>query len=368
MDLLRAKRALGLMSGSSLDGVNAAVISTDGVDVFEFGPILDVPFEDELREKLRWFHRHYKEAESEEREQLEKEFTEFHAAIVKDIINDYDEKVDIIGFAGHVIAHNPAEQFILQLGDGQLLANLCGVKTISRFRQADILSGGQGAPLSALYHQALGHDLPKPLAVIDIGGISSLTWIGENGEMLAFDVGPGNNAINDWVFKHSGQHMDYNGKLAATGTIHMPIVNQLMRHKYLAKFPPKAANKNTFNDKLEHLEGLSLEDGAAAATSFVAEAIAYSMALYLPQRPKMVVICGGGAKNPTLVRFLRQRLEDIEVKTAADMGWDAAAIEAQAFAYLAVRRENFMPATYPFTTGVREPCICGEVFEPQPGK
>lgn len=365
MDLLRAKRALGLISGSSLDGVNAAVISTDGVDVFEFGPVLDVPFDDELREKLRRFHRYYREAGETEKNLLETELTQFHAAIVREMIEDYGEKIDIIGFHGHTIAHNPSEHFISHLGSGQLLADLTGIKTVSRFRQADILAGGQGAPLSAVYHQALTHDLEKPVAVVDIGGISSLTWIGSNGEMMAFDAGPGNNAINDWVFRRGGQHMDYNGKLAATGNVQMPIISQLMRHKYLAKVPPKAADKNTFNDKLEHLEGLSLEDGAATATSFVAEAIAYSMALYLPEQPKTLVVCGGGAKNPTLLRFLRQRFEDTQVKTAAEMGWDASAVEAQAFAYLAVRRENFMPSTYPFTTGVSEPCICGEVFEPK---
>lgn len=365
MDLLRPLRALGMMSGSSLDGVNAAVITTDGVDIFDFGPVLDVPYEDELREKLRYCHRHYKEIAEAEKQSLSEEITRFHAAVAQDIINDYGENLDIIGFHGHNLAHEPDEHIICQLGDGQLLANLTGIRTVSRFRQADMLSGGQGAPISAVYHQALTCKLEKPVAIVDIGGISSLTWIGANGEMQSFDAGPGNNAINDWVFKHGGQHMDYNGKLAALGHIHTPIICQLMHHKFLAKNPPKAANKETFSDKLEHLEGLSLEDGAATATCFVAEAIAYSMALFLPEQPHTLIVCGGGAKNPTLLRFLRQRFEDTEVKTAEEFGWDSSAVEAQALAYLAVRRLNMMPATYPFTTGVATPCICGEVFNPQ---
>lgn len=365
MDTLHARRVLGLISGSSLDGINAAVISTDGIDVFDFGPILDIPYDDELREKLRYFHKNYKNATPEEKQILEAELTRVHAAVVNDIINSYDEKIDLIGFHGHTIAHNPAEHFIYHLGDAQSLANTTGIKTVSRFRQADILSGGQGAPLSAVYHQALSADIEKPVAFVDIGGLASITWIGSNGELTAFDAGPGNIAINDWVFKHAGQHMDYNGQLAAMGNVQMPIINQLMRHKFIAKHPPKAADKDTFKDKLEHLEGLSLEDGAATATSFVAEVIAYSMALYLPEQPKTLIVCGGGAKNPTLVRFIRQRYKNTEVKTASEMGWDASAIEAQAFAYLAVRRVNLMPATYPFTTGVSMPCICGEVFEPK---
>lgn len=365
MDLLRPQRALGLISGSSLDGVNAAVITTDGVDVFDFGPALDVPYEDDLRDKLRYLHRHYTELDDAEKNKLNQELTEFHALIVNDIVRDYAENIEVIGFNGHNVVHNPSEHLLYQLGDGQTLANLTGIKTVGRFRQADMFSGGQGAPISAVYHQALTHRLEKPVAVVDIGGISSITWIGANGEMLAFDAGPGNNAINDWVFKRCGQHMDYNGKLAALGQINSSVMKQLMRHKFLAKCPPKAADKGTFNDKLEHLEGLSPEDGAATATSFVAEAIAYSMALYLPEPPKTLIVCGGGAKNPTLLRFLRQRFENTEVKTAEEFGWNSSAIEAQAFAYLAVRRLHMMPATYPFTTGVAAPCICGEVFDPQ---
>lgn len=363
MDTLHSLRILGLMSGSSLDGINAAVISTDGVDIFDFGPILDVPYEDELREKLRWLHRNYKDASDMEKQAIEEELTKFHADVVKDIIENYDEKIDLIGFHGHTIFHNANDGTIYQIGNAKQLAELTGIKTVGHFRQADILSGGLGAPLAAVYHQALSSQIEKPTVFVDIGGIATLTWIGANGELMAFDTGPGNNAINDWVFKHAGQHMDYNGKLAAIGKVNEQVLKQLTHHKFLAKVPPRAADKNTFADKLEHLEGLSLEDGAATATAFVAEAIAYSSALYLPEQPKIMVVCGGGALNPTLLRFIRQRLPEIEVKSSLEYGWNPSAIEAQAFAYLAARRINLMPSSYPFTTGVYEPCICGEVFE-----
>lgn len=365
METLQTQKVLGLISGSSLDGVNAAVISADGVDVFDKGMILDVPYDDELREKLRWLHRNYTNATEQEKLSIEEEVTIFHANIVRDITENYNQNIDLIGFHGHTIFHNPNEHYIYHIGNGQMLADLTGIKTVSRFRQADILSGGLGAPLSGVYHQALVADMDKPVAIVDVGGISTLTWVGINGEMLSFDTGPGNNAINDWVFKHGGQHMDYNGKLAATGKINLSILKQLTHHKFIAKFPPKAADKDTFRDKLEHLEGLSLEDGAATATAFIAEAIAYSVAFYLPETPKSIIVCGGGAKNPTLVRYIRQQLPEIDVKTAEDLGWDSSAIEAQAFAYLAARRINFIPSSYPFTTGVQQPCICGEVFSPK---
>lgn len=365
MDLLRPQRVLGLAAASSLDSVCAAVIETDGIDVFGYGPVIEVPCEDTLRERLHYASRRRQEVMSADMAALEQDVTDFYAEVIGGLIKDYDEKPDVIGFQGHIIAYNPDDKTLCELGLGQRLADLTGIKTVGRFGRADILAGGQGAPLSAVYHQALAQTMEKPAAIADIGGIASVTWIGANGEVMAFDAGPGMIAVNDWVFKHGGQHMDYNGKLAALGETQMPVLKQLMRHKFLAKYPPKAAGTETFNDKLEHLEGLSLNDGAATATSFIAESVAYSMALYLPEQPKILVVCGSGAENPTLLRFLRQRFAATEVKTAAEMGWNTTAIEAQAFGFLAMRRINMMPSTYPFTTGVYEPCICGEVFEPK---
>ena len=233
------------------------------------------------------------------------------------------------------------------------------------FRPADVLAGGQGAPLVPVYHCALSGKFEKPIAILNIGGVANITWIGRNGELLAFDTGPGNAPVNDWVWKHSGQHMDYNGRLAISGTINGKVLASLMRHKYFAEYPPKSIDRNIFNEKLEHLEGLNLEDGAATATAFAAEAVAYSCAMYLPEQPKILIVCGGGANNPTMVRFLRQRLDGVEVQTAREVDWDCDGLEAQAFAFLATRRLYNLPATYPMTTGVVEPIICGEIFVPE---
>ena len=366
MDLIKKVRALGLMSGTSLDGVDIAAITTDGFDVYDFGPSRTVPYDEVMRENIRAVlgKKPDNETDAAQIRQVEEELTRFHAAAVKEFIADTDEKIDIIGFHGHTIHHEPQNRYTHQIGDGAALAGQTGIKVVCRFRNADVAAGGEGAPLVPVFHNALCANMEKPVGVLNIGGVSNITWIGSNGEMLAFDTGPGNAPINDWVLKHAGQHMDYNGKLAALGNINGKVLAALMRHKYFAQYPPKSIDRNIFRDKLEHLEGLSLEDGAATATAFTAEAVAYSCAIYLPEMPKQIIVCGGGARNPTLVRFIRQRLENVEVQTANDLGWNADELEAQAFAFMAVRRLYNLPISFPATTGVPEPMVGGEIFEP----
>ena len=354
------------MSSTSYEGVGLAEIVTDGVDIHDFGAAYITPFDEDLIDDLRSIdgRRATDSPDAANRiRQVEIKFTEFCAELVKTYLIDNPDHIDVIGFAGHTICHKPSEHYTHQIGDGKMLAELTGIRTVSGFRKADILNGGQGAPFSPIYYEALTAKCPRPLAVIDIGGTTDISWFGTNGEMTAFVSGPGNAVINDWVMKHGGMHIDYNGRLAILGKVNEQILSSLMHHKYLAKMPPKACDRNMFNDKLEHLEGLSLENGAATATAFVAESIAYSMALYLPEMPHEVFVCGGGAKNPTLMRFLRQRLPNITVKTTAEKGWNVDAIDAQAAAFWAVRRLNYLPLSFPFTTGVPVPCICGELFE-----
>jgi len=367
MEQIKKIHALGLMSGTSLDGVDVASITTDGIDVYDFGKAYTVPYNDRLRESIREILglKPDNEENTQRIGKVEEELTKFHADVVNEYTNNYQNDIDIIGFHGHTIHHEPHNHYTHQIGNGQLLANLCNKNVIGNFRKADILSGGQGAPLVPIYHCALSNSFNKPLAILNIGGVANITWIGRNGELLAFDTGPGNAPINDWILKHSGEHMDYNGKLAALGKIDGKVLASLMRHKYFAVYPPKSIDRNIFNEKLEHLEGLSLEDGAATATAFTAEAVAYSCAMYLPEQPETLIVCGGGANNPTMLRFLRQRMDQVNVITAKEAEWDSDALEAQAFAFLAVRRLYGLPATYPTTTGAPEPIICGEFFKPQ---
>jgi len=365
MNNIKTINALGISSSTSFEGVGVAMIKTDGVDVFGFGPVYVVPYDDDVREMIEKVHQ-LKPDSPENAVNIRKTeiaFTEFCAGLVKEFLADYQEKIDIIGFAGHTIAHDPCNHYTHQIGDGKMLAELTGIKTVSKFRRADIMAGGQGAPFTPIYYGALTAKMRKPMAVVDIGNTSDVVWFGQNGEMMAFVTGPGNPVIDNWVLKKGAMHMDYNGKLAITGKVNQQILDTLMRHKYLAKPPPKACDRSFFNEKMEHLNGLSLEDGAATATAYVAESIVYSMNSYLPEPPLDVIISGGGSKNPTLVRFIRQRLPGLDVKTAQEIGWSLGGIDAQAAAFWAVRRLYFLPISFPFTTGVPEPMIGGELFE-----
>lgn len=366
MNSIKTVNALGIMSSTSYEGVGLAQIVTDGIDIKGFGAAYITPFGEELLEQIRKIDGHRADESPEMANRIRETeivFTKFCAELVKGYLEDNAELVDIIGFAGHTICHKPAEHYTHQIGDGKMLAEITGVKTVSGFRNADILNGGQGAPFSPIYYEALTSKCQRPVAVVDIGGTTDVSWFGSNGEMLAFISGPGNAVINDWVMKHGGMNIDYNGRLAILGKIDEHILSSLMHHKYLAKVPPKACDRTMFNEKMEHLEGLSLEDGAATATAFVAESIVDAMSRFLPEQPTEVFVCGGGAKNPTLMRFLRQRLPGGTVKTTAEKGWNVDAIDAQAAAFWAVRRLNYLPLSYPFTTGVPVACICGEMFE-----
>lgn len=367
MNNIKNTTTLGIAGSTSLDGLGLALMETDGIDVYRQGPAFVIPYEEELLEQIRSVLG--KRADSPEHaaeiRRAETVFTEFAAAAVKDFVREEGVSPDILGFAGHTICHRPSEHYTHQIGDGRRLAELTGIKTAARFRSADILAGGQGAPFAPVYYEALTSKMRRPLAVIDVGGTSEVVWFGTSGEMKAFVSGPGNAVINDWVMKHGGMHIDYNGRLAITGRVDEKILAVLMHHKYIALNPPKACDRTVFAEKMEHLEGLSLEDGAATATAFVAESIAYSMALYLPEPPEEAIVCGGGAKNPTLMRFLRQRLPNMTVKTAVEAGWQPEAVDAQEAAFWAVRRLHWLPLSFPATTGAAEPVIGGEIFEPQ---
>ena len=366
MEAIKTLQALGLKSTNSLEGVAVSLVETDGVDVYKLSACEVFPYEEALSGKLRKILglKGQTEEEKAQIKEVELELTNFHIELVKEFQNYHKIDIDVIGFHGHTIYHNPAEKETIQVGDARALAAETNTKVVSKFAKADVFAGGQGAPLYPVYHQALCANMEKPLAIVNIGGNSSLTFLGSNGETMAFDTGPGNAIINDWTFKKAGQHMDYNGKYAITGKADEKVVNSLMRHKYFAKYPPKAIDRNIFKDKMENLEGLSLEDGAATATAFVAESIAYSISFYLPEQPREVILCGGGANNPSLKRFIRQRLNEIEVISGKEYGWDVSTIEAQAAAYLAVRRLYNMPSTFPSTTGALQPIVCGNLYEP----
>ena len=227
-------------------------------------------------------------------------------------------------------------------------------------RSADVAAGGQGAPLASLYHCALAHDLDKPLAVLNIGGVANVTWIGSNETVLAFDTGPGNGLIDDWVLQTIKRPMDEGGQLAREGQVNDEILTQLLTHPYFNQVPPKSLDRLDFS--LEPVAGLTPMDGAATLTAFTAEAVRNSLA-YFPEAPTRWLVCGGGRHNESLMNCLQKSL-GVAVEPVETVGWSGDALEAQVFGFLAARSLQKMPITLPTTTGVKQPMTGGVLHKP----
>jgi anhydro-N-acetylmuramic acid kinase len=350
--------ALGLMSGTSLDGIDVAMVETDGRDRVIAGPALTIPYLRDFRERLRSVLGGVGRIAP-----IEGELTRLHAGAVGDFLQRYPATaVDIIGFHGHTILHRPAERRTWQLGNGELLAQLVGLDVVGDFRAADVAAGGEGAPLAPLLHAALAVALPKPLAVLNIGGVANVTWIGARSEILAFDTGPGNALIDDWMRQRTGAAADIDGALARAGRASAPHIARFLASPFFDRPPPKSLDRDDFRPFVP--QGLSLEDGAATLTEMTAEGIAAAVR-YFPAPARQWLVCGGGRHNPALMAALSRRL-GAPVRLVEAVGWDGDALEAQAFAYLAVRSILGLPLSLPSTTGVTRPISGGRLFRAVP--
>ena len=367
--VFQAIRAIGLMSGTSCDGIDAALIETDGERIVRRGPGLTRPYEPEFQRTLTGLMRGAGDART-----IEAELTRRHADIVKALLAETGlapSDVAIVGFHGQTILHRPKERSTWQIGDGALLAQLVGVDVVNDFRTADVASGGEGAPLAPLYHAALASRLDRPLAVLNLGGVGNVTWIGEgtpSGDddpaqtaLLAFDTGPANAMIDDWCRRHIGASYDRDGALAAAGTVDASALAALMDNRYFAAPAPKSLDRNAFSTA--PVEHLSPADGAATLAAFTVASVAESVKL-MPQRPKRWLVTGGGRHNPVLMARLALSL-DAPVAPVESVGWNGDLIEAQAFGYLAVRSLRGLPLSVPGTTGVPHP-ITGGRHHPHP--
>lgn len=357
-------KVIGLMSGTSLDGVDAALLETDGDTVARPGPALTLPYDAETRALLRTALDIASRAERdapvpEVIVSAERHLTEQHARVVKALL----EKVgsaDLIGFHGQTILHRPDRRWTWQIGDGALLARLTGIDVIHDFRSADVADGGQGAPLMPLYHAAMARrtGLAEPLVVVNIGGVAQVTYI--NGEtILAFDTGPGNAPIDDWMQRHTGKPVDENGACAATGRINEPALVQMLAKPFFDRAPPKSLDRMDFG--MMAVEGLPLADGAATLTAFTAAALARA-AEHFPVSAKNWIVSGGGRHNPVLMEMLKARVEGT-VRSAEDVRWNGDALEAEGFAYLAMRAKRGLPLSLPTTTGVKQPMTGGKYWK-----
>ena len=357
-------RALGSMSGTSLDGVDAAVVVTDGVDILGF-------------------------AESDYRVYTPEERTVLHRALGQwpndpdvaaatrviqaaheDLLGRFRD-VEIVGFHGQTLAHDPRGRGTHQVGDGDMLAAALGLPVVWDFRSADVELGGEGAPLAPFYHHACARWIGAtgPVAFLNMGGVGNLTWVDPRvlrpeakGALLAFDTGPANAPINDLLQARRGLDYDEDGKLAMSGTVETGALELFLDDLYFSRMPPKSLDRNAFPEMMSLVRELDDADAAATLTGMAAASVLRGME-HCPEPPSQVLVTGGGRRNPVLMEMLRVSL-DCPVHPVEDVGLDGDMLEAQAFAYLAVRVARGLPTSCPTTTGVRMSVGGGQVSMP----
>ena len=359
--------ALGLMSGTSLDGIDVALISGDGRENPARGPFLGVAYSPEQRARLRAGLEAAKAISARHERPgglaaLERDLTLWHAQAVKDFLGRFGQvRPGLIGFHGQTVLHRPEAGLTVQLGDGALLARETGIAVVADMRAADVAAGGQGAPLVPAYHAALAAGLAaRPVAFVNIGGVANLTFVGRDGGLVAFDTGPGNALLDDWALAHTGRAVDADGALAASGRVDEARLAGWLSQEWFRRAPPKSLDRLGF----AHCDctGLSAADGAATFTAFTARAIAQAGA-HLPEPPAQWIICGGGRRNPVLMAMLAAAVPG-EVVSAEQAGFDGDAMEAEAWAHLAIRSRLGLPLSFPATTGVRTPVTGGVMCLP----
>jgi anhydro-N-acetylmuramic acid kinase len=352
--------ALGLMSGTSCDGIDAALVTTDGRGRVERGAALTEAYPEDFRQRLRGVLGGRGPVDT-----VAEELTRRHAELVRQLLAEAriaPRDVAVIGFHGQTVLHEPEKGRTWQIGDGALLARLTGIDTVSDFRSADVAAGGQGAPFVPLYHQALVASsvppLPRPLAVLNVGGVANVSWIGQGEDaLIAFDTGPGNALLDDWALRHTGRAIDEDGRLAAAGRVDEAALARLLDNPYFRRPAPKSLDRDAF--ALTPLAGLSPADGAATLVAFTAASVGLAHDL-LPAPPRRWLVGGGGRRNPVLMAAFRARF-GVPVEPVESAGWDGDALEAQAFAYLAVRSLAGLPLSLPTTTGVARPMTGGKL-------
>ncbi len=369
--------ALGLMSGTSMDGIDLALLRTDGVDAVERGPSFFVAYEAAFRRRIETALEDAKAiVRREERPgdlaALEREITMRHADAVRLFLARVDDgwsRPDIVGFHGQTVLHRPDAALTVQIGDGGLLARKTGLPVVYDMRANDMAHGGQGAPLVPAYHAALARSLPSPygaltpVCFVNVGGISNITFVPAVGDPVAFDSGPGNALIDQWVQREAGLPYDQDGAVAREGATNVAVVQQYLEAPFFGRAAPKSLDRGDFT--LDYVDGLELADGARTLAAVTADANLLA-ATQMPEPPRLWILCGGGRKNPHIVDDMRfgAAREGAEVVLAEDVGLDGDATEAEAWAYLAVRSRRGLPLTFPSTTGCRAPVTGGVLAMP----
>ena len=355
MTVLQTMRAIGLMSGTSMDGIDASLIETNGSEITSFGGSTVIPYNNSFRLQLRSLMGRKAKNDLKTRT-VTIELNRLHGLAVDDLLFKSSLKatdIGVIGFHGQTVFHDSSRGITCQLGDGALLANNTGIPVVNDFRSADLAAGGEGAPLVPVYHVALSRHIERPIAILNIGGVANLTWISPDGGAIAFDTGPGNALIDDWVRMKTNQVMDVGGQLARLGQVDNNALQKLLESSYFPRPYPKSLDRDAFS--FGTLSKLSLEDGAATLSAFTAYAV-LKASQQLPATPLRWLISGGGRHNQVLMANLRSVL-DAPVEPVEAVGWQGDDMEAQAFAYLAVRSLYGMPISMLQTTGGKQQIV-----------
>ena len=359
-------RAIGLMSGTSMDGVDAALIESDGEGEVRRRGFISMPYSDDFRARLQSVMGNVGDVAG-----VASELTEQHAEAVSALLAAEDvarAEIDVIGFHGQTVLHEPEHRRTIQIGAPDVLARLTDRPVVFDLRLADVAAGGEGAPLVPVYHRALTRRLGSTVAVLNLGGVGNVTWIdGDESAgpeaMLAFDTGPANALVDDFVRVRRGARFDAGGALAAKGRVDDARLMDLLSDPYFDRQPPKSLDRDHFARRaMAAVVGLSDEDGAALLTAFSAASVVLAER-WFPHAASQWIACGGGRHNVTLMIMLAERL-NAPIVPADDLGWNGDAVEAEAFAYLAIRSLQGKPLTFPGTTRAPVPLSGGTLHMP----
>ena len=368
-------KVLGFMTGTSLDGVDMAVLETDGEAKLTFGPWAEMPMpadtravlEDTVKAALAWPRGTSEPAIFDRARRL---LVDYHLQASREFLHHNHLKFsdfDALGVHGQTVLHERPKDGVagrtVQLFDGQMFADLTGVPVVTDFRQADIQAGGEAAPLAPVYHRALVQNagLDLPLVVVNLGGVANITVLAEDG-LTAMDTGPANGLMDQWMRRHSRGDFDHEGRIAASGTVHNDIVAAYLTHPYFTATAPKSLDRYDFT--LDRIETLRFEDGMATLSDFTLQSLLLGIRS-VGVAPQTIVLAGGGRHNTHLVKQITTALAPAKVMLAEDLDWRGGAIEAEAFAYMAVRSLKGLPISFPGTTGVKAPLTGGVVSYPR---
>lgn len=360
MALASHQRFIGLMSGTSFDGIDVGLLDTDGVSIGKAGPTETWPYPVSMRDRLRAVM-----GQERASPDLAADLTDCHEAAVRRFLSRFaidPSQVRAIGFHGQTILHRPQDRLTVQIGDGDRLARRLGLPVVDQFRIDDVAAGGEGAPLAPVYHQALFRGQETPLAVVNIGGLSNVTWIGREG-LVSFDTGIGNARLDDWMWTRANLPYDPDGQFGLRGRVDEAFVKAALQQPFYGRSPPKSLDRDELVVELP--TQMDVEDGAATLAAITADAIALGGASF-PEPACMWIVAGGGRLNRAIMGRLRERL-GAPVLVAEEVGQDGDGVEAHLIAFLAARRLADLPSTFAKTTGTAQPVVCGRIHLPDGG-